>query len=741
MTTADGTIVGTTKIIDNGPPSLRFNLVILGDGYQAGQMAQYANDVQRFVDIMFSTIPFDEFSRSINVYRVDVISTDSGADDPATCGGSGATARTYFDATFCSDGVNRRSLVVSSSTALYAAISQVPEVHTVLVVVNSAVYGGTGGAVGVYSLAAGAEEIALHEMGHAAFGLADEYEYLQGCASGETGRDNHPLTEPAQVNITISTSRATLKWRSFVAATTPIPTTRNPDCTRCDPRGPLASPVPEGTVGLFEGAHYFHCKCFRPEFNCRMRALNFPFCRVCREHIREVLAPYSLGMWGSTDLTTFVFGGGSAIGDPIAYVTEFPGQGPTAHVAYSTANRIHELFYNPTAGGWANADLLSFGGPSVAGHPIVYVTDFPGQGPATRIVYHTASWDDIYELSYVAAAGVWVAENLTFIVPGPSAAGNPVAYLTDFPGLGPTEHIVYRGTGSDRIYELSHVAATGTWGSADLTTLGGGAPAAGDPIAYLTDFPGQGPAAHIVYRTANGRIYELSHVAATGTWGSADLTTLGGGAPAAGDPIAYLTDFPGQGPAAHIVYRTANGRIYELSHVAATGTWGSADLTTLGGGAPAAGDPIAYLTDFPGQGPAAHIVYRTANGRIYELSHVAATGTWGSADLTTLGGGAPAAGDPIAYLTDFPGQRSVTRIVYRTANGRIYELFYSEAMSTWGSADLTTLGGGAPAAGDPIAYLTDFPGQGPTAHFVYRTDNDHVCELFYIASRVPDSPN
>ncbi len=156
---------------------------------------------------------------------------------------------------------------------------------------------------------------------------------------------------------------------------------------------------------------------------------------------------------------------------------------------------------------------------------------------------------------------------------------------------------------------------------------------------------------------------------------------------------------------------------------------------------PAAGDPIAYLTDFPGQGPAAHIVYRTANGRIYELSHVAATGTWGSADLTTLGGGAPAAGDPIAYLTDFPGQRSVTRIVYRTANGRIYELFYSEAMSTWGSADLTTLGGGAPAAGDPIAYLTDFPGQGPTAHFVYRTDDHHVCELFYIASRVPDSPN
>src|SRR5215211_7484910 len=312
MTTADGTIQGTTTIVDNGPPAQRFNLVIMGDGYQAAQMTQYANDVQRVVDTMFGTPPFDELRLAINVYRVDVTSTDTGADDPTTCGGSGATARTYFDATFCGDGVNQRLLVVNNTTALNTAGAQVPQWHTVLVVVNSTVYGGSGGAVGTFSLAPGAEEIALHEMGHTAFDLADEYEYFQGCASGETDRNNHPASEPAEVNVTTNTDRATLKWLGLVTASaTPWPTTKNADCTQCDPQG---SPVAAGTVGLFEGAHYFHCGAFRPEFNCKMQALTdrtgtiiFPFCAVCRERIRTVLAPFL--PLGHADIVGFGGGG------------------------------------------------------------------------------------------------------------------------------------------------------------------------------------------------------------------------------------------------------------------------------------------------------------------------------------------------------------------------------------------------------------------------------------------------
>jgi hypothetical protein len=63
----------------------------------------------------------------------------------------------------------------------------------------------------------------------------------------------------------------------------------NPDCTQCN-RGP--SPVPAGTVGAFEGAHYFHCGCYRPEYECLMRDLGFGFCAVCRRVIGQTMLPF-----------------------------------------------------------------------------------------------------------------------------------------------------------------------------------------------------------------------------------------------------------------------------------------------------------------------------------------------------------------------------------------------------------------------------------------------------------------
>ena len=146
-----------------------------------------------------------------------------------------------------------------------------------LVIVNSPVYGGSGGAVATFSKAPGAMEIALHEMGHSAFGFADEYESYAGCGI-DVGHDHHPGIEPSQPNVTVNPNRATIKWANLILAGTAVPTTINADCSICDPQ---PSPVPTGTVGAFEGADYYHCGCYRAEFNCRMRALYNPFCAVC----------------------------------------------------------------------------------------------------------------------------------------------------------------------------------------------------------------------------------------------------------------------------------------------------------------------------------------------------------------------------------------------------------------------------------------------------------------------------
>jgi hypothetical protein len=285
VTTSDGSVLGCTTIVDRGSPAVCWNLVFLGDGYGSTQLTQYATDVNNAASVLLNTPPFKGRRGVINVYRVDVSSTDSGADDPAACGGSGAVRRTYFDATFCTNGI-QRLLTVDAATALAVAGAQVPAFDAVLVVVNSPVYGGSGGAVGVFSLAANATEIAIHELGHSAFGLADEYMYYRGCGSGETDRDNHPPFEPVEPNVTIASTRATLKWRDLVLGSTPVPTMTNPDCTQCDTR---PSTVPAGTVGAFEGAHYHHCRAYRPEHSCKMLTLGAPFCAVCQRRIRQVL--------------------------------------------------------------------------------------------------------------------------------------------------------------------------------------------------------------------------------------------------------------------------------------------------------------------------------------------------------------------------------------------------------------------------------------------------------------------
>jgi len=286
MSTADGAVIGTTKIVDHGSPVDRFNLVLVAEGYRQAELGQFATDAQQCVNRLFGTRPFDELRCAINVYRVDVSSTDSGADDPAACGGTGATPATYFDASFCNAGI-QRALLVNTTTVLNVVNSQVPQWHQIVVIVNSTIWGGAGGTIGTTSVAPGWEDIAIHEMGHSAFGLADEYEYWAGCGI-DTDRNNYTGGEPAEPNVTKGSNRATNKWRDLVLAATPMPTTSNADCTKCDPQ---PNPVSAGTVGAFEGAKYYHCGLYRPQFNCMMRDLS-AFCAVCQRRIRQTISPY-----------------------------------------------------------------------------------------------------------------------------------------------------------------------------------------------------------------------------------------------------------------------------------------------------------------------------------------------------------------------------------------------------------------------------------------------------------------
>lgn len=292
MTTSDGYVGATTKLVDHGPDSDRWCLVIVGDGYQATELAQYRSNVESFLDRLRATAPFDEMWCAINVYRIDVVSTESGADEPATCGdggtGSGAMPRTYFDTTFCSVGPGgveiSRLLAGNSTEAKAVAVARVPEIDQVIMLVNSTRYGGSGGPVATASI--NAFEIAIHEMGHSAFGLADEY--------GGSGVGTTPGESP-KPNVTRDTNRNTNKWRDLILPTTPMPSAcgvtsgANPvPCSNCTP--PATPPAP-GAVGTYEGGDYSNCDVYRPTPSCYMRDYQ-PFCPVCARVIRQTLTPF-----------------------------------------------------------------------------------------------------------------------------------------------------------------------------------------------------------------------------------------------------------------------------------------------------------------------------------------------------------------------------------------------------------------------------------------------------------------
>ncbi len=286
MGIGDGTVLGSDKILDNGSDSDRFTIAVVSEGYQNHEMTDFENDAQDFVDHLVATPPFDEFEPAFNVHRVDVSSTDSGADDPLACGGSGASVATYFDASFCNGGI-RRLTSVNGALVTNTVDGFVTNWNQILVIINSPIWGGSGGALATMCNSGSWLEATLHELGHAAFGLADEYEYWAGCGV-DTTQANYTGGEPTQPNVTTDTNLGTIKWGDLINPATPMPTTSNANCAFCDPQ---PDPMPAGTVGAYEGGRYYHCGIFRPEFNCMMRNLT-PFCAVCEQRIRDTLQPY-----------------------------------------------------------------------------------------------------------------------------------------------------------------------------------------------------------------------------------------------------------------------------------------------------------------------------------------------------------------------------------------------------------------------------------------------------------------
>ena len=268
-------------IINNGNPANRVDIAILGDGYTAGEMQKYRDDVQNLMTRFFNESPFNEYRNFFNVHRIDVISSQSGADHPERS----VFVSTALDATYNCAGIQRLICVNVGTVNTILANSITPvQRDMVFVIVNDSEYGGSGGAVAVTSTNSLVLELILHELGHSFGLLADEYGGPPPPACNNT-------IEPSAVNATKVTDRSLIKWNHWIDASTAIPT---------------LTPL-NGVPGLYEGAVYCDGGLFRPTFGSKMRFLGSPYEQINTEQlirrIYNIVSPIDASQPTATDIT------------------------------------------------------------------------------------------------------------------------------------------------------------------------------------------------------------------------------------------------------------------------------------------------------------------------------------------------------------------------------------------------------------------------------------------------------
>jgi hypothetical protein len=257
----------------NGDIARNLDVLILGDGYSQAEMAKYHRDLDRFSEIFYHTPPYQEAASRINLWALDVISNDSGIDEPR----KGIFKDTALGTAFNSFDSPRYILSLENKKIRNFAANA--PYDFIYIMVNTSGYGG-GGIYQLYSTFIADNEydeyVFIHEFGHSFGGLADEY-YQSGTAYG----DFYPAkVEPWEPNITALLDSKTIKWQNLVTLGVPLPTPFDPKY--------------QGMVGAFEGAGYTEKGLFRPAQDCKMFSKGkMAYCPVCRQAIKKMLDLYT----------------------------------------------------------------------------------------------------------------------------------------------------------------------------------------------------------------------------------------------------------------------------------------------------------------------------------------------------------------------------------------------------------------------------------------------------------------
>ncbi len=304
-------------VFENGDPSVKVDLVILGDGYTAAQKPKFESDVRRLAAELFKEEPFASRKRDFNVRAVNTPAAHEGVPRPR----AGVFHETPLGTRYNTFDSERYVLTLEDQD--WRDVAAAAPYDFTLILVNDRKYGG-GGIYNLYSTAAVdsafAPYLVIHEFGHHFAGLGDEYYTSPVAYENFTGTK----VEPWEPNITALHDPAKAKWGDLVSTGTPVPTPWEKDAYEETSRGIqkrradlLAAGAPDeeiealfeeerkhstawlgsqehaGKVGAFEGAMYEVQGLYRPSVDCIMFTRDrVGFCPVCRRAIERVIDMY-----------------------------------------------------------------------------------------------------------------------------------------------------------------------------------------------------------------------------------------------------------------------------------------------------------------------------------------------------------------------------------------------------------------------------------------------------------------
>jgi hypothetical protein len=311
--------VGTVwSVFESGPPAVKVDLLILGDGYASSEQEKFRADVKRLTDAMFATEPYKSRRADFNVRAIDVPSPASGVTDPRTNTWRKTPLGLAYNA-FDSE----RYMLTFANPSVREIAAQAPY-DALILLANSRKYGG-GGIYNLWNTAAvdSAESayLLVHEFGHSFAGLGDEYYTSQVSYQNF----NPPGSEPWEPNVTALQDSKNLKWKDLVAPGTPIPTPWNQEAydkivlayekkrrelrEKGAPEEQMEALFQEirektapmlraekyfGKVGAFQGAGYEAKGLYRPEVDCIMFSRNpKTYCAVCARAIERAIRMYT----------------------------------------------------------------------------------------------------------------------------------------------------------------------------------------------------------------------------------------------------------------------------------------------------------------------------------------------------------------------------------------------------------------------------------------------------------------